>query len=388
MPERDLSPQNAGNWPEDHERRTLARGSSHPLGKPDRQAGRRPHRPPEHPVTRRGCRTFRARGVPVPEFVRTECTDLLPEFRPVITERLLLPGVVPVDHLLDGLLAGHGALPPEQCRRGTQRVPHHVPERQQYCRPDLAGREILGERGEVPPLALGHVPDDRPRRRLAQHGELTLVDALRAVLARVVDPEVSSNLQLRRWIAGEAQRLPSPCRCRVSVTTAAPRRHAETQAPQRPRPPNRSHHRPPCDPYAVREQADRREAAGAGKPPALLDAKIARRKPRRRRLAPLECSHLHRTRCPDDWRRGRSPVLQRFIAFRAGRMEELLNYGSLTGDCSITQPTAQALPSILKISFAASPLPTLHTKLRKLMSASIVPIDKARLQHYCCSHDS
>ena len=130
----------------------------------------RPHRSPEHPVSQHRCRTFCPGDVLVHELVRAERTDFLPQYGFSITHCPPLVGVVPVDHLLQGLRAGLGSPPAQQDGRDPRRVRRHVPERQQRRRPHLAVREILRKRCD-----------------------LALVDALRAVLARMIHPRMHAT---------------------------------------------------------------------------------------------------------------------------------------------------------------------------------------------------
>src|SRR5206468_1277996 len=58
---------------------------------------------------------------------------------------------------------------------------------------------------EVPALLLRHLADDTAGDRLAEHGELSLVDADGAVLARVVDADHPLEGLVRGGIAGEAR---------------------------------------------------------------------------------------------------------------------------------------------------------------------------------------
>ena len=96
--------------------------------------------------------------------------------------------------------------------------PGHIPERQQHRGLHLEVREIIRERGEVLSFALRHIPDDSPRRPLAQQGKLDLVDALSPDIAPTREVTGSGGVQgelgrplgpgWRRWRLADRWRPP------------------------------------------------------------------------------------------------------------------------------------------------------------------------------------
>ena len=64
-----------------------------------------------------------------------------------------------------------------------------MPERMQGGRADPAGHQFLVEPFQMLALRRRHCADRIGRRAVAQHGQLALINPLRAILAGVIDPQ-------------------------------------------------------------------------------------------------------------------------------------------------------------------------------------------------------
>src|SRR6185437_2013551 len=163
-------------------------------------------------------------GVAMRELIGAKLLERGFELGLVIAERLRLAAVMLVDYFLDRDRAGHRRALAEERRRGAQGVARDMPQRRQHRRPHATLDDEPVEGIEMALLLLGHAADDRCRGGAAEHRELAVIDALRAIFAGVIDADHAGQLFPARGIARQTMwTAHAASRC------AAPRLSAPTQ---------------------------------------------------------------------------------------------------------------------------------------------------------------